>query len=291
MSQARLYVGFMLEYGLPVFQPSHVDIMMFVQMLVNSRKTIGTIKNYLSGAKSFIAERGGDPGPFSNHMVINFVKGLKRDSSHIPRQAVVIPVPIMNRICQLLTSISPQGEVIAAAILFAFTTMLRQCHIFYTKHGQMHIIRRGDLELKGDVAIVTVRSSKTTGRAHTSYIPIHAAPASPLCPFRALRNALALVPGNRHQPIFLDPSTSSLFPAGYGNLMLRSALTAVGFKGAAHASFHSLRRTSAQVCAKAGVPIEHVKVHGMWRSAAISSYVPRPMIRTAKVITQRLVNN
>lgn len=290
-SQARAYTSFMIEYRLQVFHPTSTDIMMYVQLLVNSGKTIGTVKNYVSGAKLFVAERGGNAAPFSSHMLLNFIKGVNRHSSHVPQQAVSIPLPIITQSCQMLISMSSQGEVLAAAILFAYTTMLRQCHLFYTKTGHMHIIRRGDLELRRDLAIVTVRSSKTTGHSHTSLVQIDAAPSSPHCPVRSLRNAMSLVPAGRDWPIFLDPVTRRLITASHANLMLRLALSAVGFKESAQASFHSLRRASAQLCAKAGVPIQDLKTHGMWRSASISSYVPRPMLRTSKVISQQLVNN
>lgn len=280
-----------MEYDLHVFKPSPVDILLYVQLLVNSRKTVRTIKNYLSGAKLFVIERGGEASAFSHHMLSNFVKGVTRDSTHVPRQAIAIPTQTLTRACSFLMSSSDQGEIIAAAMLFAFTTMLRQCHMFYTPYGYMHIIKRGDVEFKGSKVLITVRSSKTTGRSHVTTIPIIASPSGPNCPVRALVRAFNIVPAGSHEPVFLDPVLRRPFPAAHANLILRSALSAVGFRGAVLASFHSLRRSSAQACIKAGLPLQDVQTHAMWRSAAVSSYVPREMINTAQVLTTRLANN
>lgn len=285
-----MFIAFMIEYQLQVFAPSHVDILLYIQLLVNSHKTIGTIKNYLSGAKLFVAERGGDISAFSNHMIANFLKGIARKDTHVPRQAVPIPTSIMLRACSALRSLSQEGEIIAATVLFAFATMLRQCHMFYTPHGYMHIIRRGDLLDKGDVIQVSVRSSKTTGRAHLSIIPVYPVPSGPICPVAAIRRALASVPAGAADPVFISPVTRTPFGAAYANLMLRAALTAVGFAGAQAASFHSLQRSSVQACAKAGLPLDEVKSHGLWRSSAVRSYLPPPLGSTSRALNSRLAN-
>lgn len=281
----------MLEYDLSMFQPSVVDLLLYVQLLVNSNKTVGTIKNYLSGAKLYILEHGGSPAAFSHHMLINFIKGISRRTSHVPRQAVALPTAIMVRSCVVLRSLSVEGEIIAAAVLFAFTTMLRQCHLFYTPHGYMHLIRRGDVRDNGETFLISVRSSKTTGATHLSVIPVHAVPHSAACPVQALRSALALVPAAPSDPIFLDPNTRRPFGAAHANLLLKWALTSIGFAGASSASFHSLRRSSAQACVRAGLPLEEVQSHGLWRSSAINSYVPRQLRCMSQAIKHRLANN
>lgn len=291
MSQARIYISFMIEYHLEVFTPTHVDIMLYTQLLVNSNKTLRTIRNYLSGAKLFVAERGGAVGAFSHHMVANFLKGFKRKTLHVPHQAVALQANTIRRLCSTLCSLSGEGEVLAASVLFAFTTMLRQCHMFYTPHGYMHIIRRGDLEHKHNSILVTVRSSKTTGCAHASVIPIHGAASGGMCPVQALRRALALAPGGPADPVFLQPGSGRPFTAARANLLLHTALAAAGFRGANLASFHSLRRSSAQACVKAGLPLEEVKAHGLWRSAAVCSYVPQPLLRTSRVLNAQLTNH
>lgn len=290
-SQARVYLAFMLAYGLDAFSPEPTDIIMYIQLLQNSDKTIGTIKNYTSGAKTFLLERGRPGEAFSHHTVTTFVKGLARKSSHVPRQAASIPVRMLLDSCMHLRAFSTEGEILAACVLVAFSTLLRQCHLVYTPHGHMHLIRRRDVVFRGGSMYFHVRSSKTTDSNHLTVIPIHAVGDAWACPVRACRTAMTLVPGPPGAPIFLDPRTGLALHASRANTLFRLALGAAGFEGAPLASLHSLRRTGAQVCAKAGLHIDKVKDHGLWRSGGIRAYVPKHITDTPEALSASLSNN
>lgn len=292
LSQARIFLSFMLEYGLDYRDPSPVDVLMYVQLLKNSGRTMGTIKNYLSGAKLYLMERGFSGASFSHHMVVTFLKGVDRVSTHVVTQAVPVPTNYIINACVLLRSLSPEGEIIAASILFAFATMVRQCHLFYTAHGHGHLIPRGDVEIRHGCLHVYVRSSKTTNARNVSVIQVYTVSDPKACPVLAYRRALHLCPGGPHDVLFKDPRTGLAFNAARANLMFKSALAAAGFKGASGASFHSLRRSSAQLCAQSGVPLDQVQRHGMWRSSGIRSYVSNnPSSATAKVISDTMSSN
>lgn len=177
----------MLEYGLDASAAMQVDIMLYIQLLVNSNKTVGTIRNYISGAKLYVAERGRRTESFGHYMVTTFLKGVERHSNRAPCRAVSLPTSVIRRACRALRSFSPGGEIMAAAVLFAYATMLRQCHLFYTLHGHMHLIARVDLDFAPTALIVTVRSSKTTTKRHASIIPIYRASDPEACPVLATR--------------------------------------------------------------------------------------------------------
>lgn len=281
----------MLAYDLDVLKPEPTDIIMYVQLLQNSNKTIGTIKNYVSGARTFLLERGCPGEAFLHHTVTTFIKGLARKSSHVPRQAVPIPVRTLLDACRHLRAISTEGEILAACVLLSFSTLLRQCHLVYTPHGHMHMLRRRDVALRGRSMYIHVRSSKTTGRHHLTVIPVHPAEEAQACPVRACRAAMALVPGTPDSPLFLDPRTGRALSASRANALFRLALGAAGFGGAQLASLHSLRRTGAQVCAKAGLHIDKVKDHGLWRSGGVRAYLPKQITGTPEVLTAALSNN
>lgn len=272
-SQARIFIGFMLEYGLDYTHPTPVDLLMYIQLLKNSRRTPGTIKNYLSGAKLYLMERGFPGSSFVHPMVLTFMKGADRLSTHVLTQAVPVPTSFIVKACVLLRELSVEGDIIAASILFAFASMVRQCHLFYTPHGHGHLIPRQDVTIRHDSLEVSIRSSKTTNARNLSVIQICAVSDPKACPVLAYRRVLRLSPGGPHDVLFKDPRSGQAFNAARANLMLKSALAAAGFGGAAGASFHSLRRSSAQACARSGVPLEQVQRHGMWRSSGIRSYV------------------
>lgn len=291
-SQARIFLSFTLEYGLDYTQLSPVEVLMYIQLLKNSNKTPGTIKNYLSGAKLYLMERGFSGTSFMHPMVVNFLKGTDRLSTHVITQAVPIPTNFILKACALLRGFSSEGDIIASSILFAFATMVRQCHLFYTAHGHGHLIPRRDVTVKENVLFVSVRSSKTTNIRNVSVIEVRAVPDPKACPVQGYLRALRLSPGGPHDVLFKDPRTGLAFQAARANLMLKSALAAAGFRGASGASFHSLRRSSAQLCARSGVPLEQVQQHGLWRSSGIRSYLSSPTIsNTSQVISKDMSSN
>lgn len=288
LSQAKTFIAFMLAFGLHVFQPSVTDILMYIQLLRNSRKTVGTIKNYLSGAKAFIMERGYSGLSFIHPQVITFIKGAERNSDHVPQPAVAIPARTIVQACACLRGMSAEGEVVAACILFAFTTMLRQCHLLYTPHGRGHMLRRRDVAVGEDGMLVTVRSSKTTTRASVAVIPVQRASEAGSCPVQAYEHAIGLVPASSHAFLFLDPGSQRPLSVHRVNKLLRQVLAVSCFPAAASASMHSLRRSGAHVCARAGVPLDQLKRHGMWKSNAVKTYVPRDISGSPQALAAAL---
>lgn len=162
----------MLAYDLDPFSPTTTDIVLYVQLLKNSGKTPHTIKNYISGAKTFLQERSYPAEQFSDYLLTNFMKGVECYSDFIPTQAPPLPSTTIRDLCCVLRLMSREGIVIAAAVLFAYATMLRQCHLFYTPTGYQHMLTRADLKYEQGILYVTVRSSKTTDKSNVSIIPV-----------------------------------------------------------------------------------------------------------------------
>lgn len=291
ISQAKTFASFMLALGLDVFMPDATDILMYIQLLNNSGKTLGTIKNYLSGARTFLTERGHEGASFTHPQVVTFLKGVERHSGHMPQGAVPIPPRTIVQACMCLREASAEGEVVAACVLFAFATLLRQCHLVYTPHGHMHMLQRRDITFKENTMLVRVRSSKTTTGRNVTVIPVQRAPEARACPVEACWRAIELVPSSDHSYIFLDPRSGRPLSAPRANAMFREALAMVGFKGAVLASLHSLRRSGAHVCARAGLPIDQVKRHGLWKSNSVKTYLPKEISGTPGVLMGALVGD
>lgn len=291
LSQAKTFMSFMLALNLEVFNPKVTDILMYIQLLFNSKKTLGTIKNYLSGAKAFLLERGFSGHSFVHPQIVTFLKGVERHSDHVPQPAVAIPPGIIIRACKRLRDTSAEGEVAAACVLFAFTTLLRQCHLVYTPNGYMHMLQRRDVLVTGEGMLVSGRSGKTTTRRSVNIIPVYRASQPGACPVLAFQHALRLAPGPLSACLFLDPNSGRPLSAPRVNAMFREALAGAGFRGAAAASLHSLRRSGAHVCARAGLPIDQVKRHGMWKSNAVKTYLPKEMSGTPQALADALTHD
>ena len=76
---------------------------MYVQYLANLHKNIRSVKNYVSGAKSYVRHVAGDCSPFDSYVLTNLIKGVARLSSHVPSPACTEPL------LQCLSSASVQG--------------------------------------------------------------------------------------------------------------------------------------------------------------------------------------
>lgn len=290
VSQAKIYLAFMLAHDIDPFRPSLPEVIMYVQLLKNSGKTPRTIKNYLSGAKTFLQERGYQCVVFNDYVVNNFMKDVERDSDFIPTQAPPIPVNVIRQLCVALRARSLEGVVVAAGVLFAYATMLRQSHLFYSLTTYQHMITRSDVHENNGVLYVKVRSSKTTSRSSLTILPVYSLTDPIVCPVTALRDVIRLTPALSRATLFLDPATGAAVTASRAMTLFRLGLRQVGFPGADSASFHSLRRTGVQICARAGVAVDDVKAHGLWKSDAIRAYMPRKVQQTSCALAKDLLN-
>ena len=101
---------------------------MFTQSLANSHSNVGSVKNYLSGAKTFVRHIGGDTTPFDSPI-------LARLSHHIPSSPLVMTAPDVRRCADDLRACGPLGVVARGAMLFAVATFLRQSNFLVGGRG------------------------------------------------------------------------------------------------------------------------------------------------------------
>ena len=146
--QAKAYLTFMIASALAPLTPSVLQILLYVQFLANSFKTVPTVKNYLSGAKSFLTQQGCDIQQFSSPLITNLFKGLARLSTHVPIQAPPLHIHDIKRVCDLLAALDNSARVARAAILIGFATFLRQSNLLLTPGpARHHYHRRGDIQV------------------------------------------------------------------------------------------------------------------------------------------------
>lgn len=62
--QAKMYIKFMLAYQFNFLAPSIAQLAMYTTFLGNSYSSPATIKNYMSGAKAWVYEHGGNLNGF-----------------------------------------------------------------------------------------------------------------------------------------------------------------------------------------------------------------------------------
>ena len=273
--QTKAYLTYMVANNRHPYEPSVLDILLYAQFLANSLKSPASVKNYISGAKTFLQQQGASVAPFSSPLLINLFKGITKLSAHIPIPAPVIDLPRLKHMCDILAVMDPDASTARTAILLGFTTLLRQSNLLpATIRGQDHCIRRRDCVLEDHTLWVTINSSKTIYEpSKRVVIPVRACP-SKYCPVNAWLQYIHRVPLDPDAPaLMLSPSAP--LTAQKLNAYMRVTLGALALPDADKVTVHSLRRSGAQAAAANGASREHLMIHGTWATSAINSYVPQ----------------
>ena len=277
----------MLKASKNPFHPDIVTLLHYVQLLANSL-TPNTVKNYLSGAKTFVQNSGGNTAVFSSHQLHSLMRGVTRLSTHVSTQAPYIEPHYIKLMCDFLWSLGPDARIARAAILFAYVTFLRQSNCLYTTTGLAHLITRDEVRPAPYGLAVSVRSTKTLSITGRTIIPIQRSLDSPYCPVAALLAARAATPAPPMAPLFISSTGRPLTPHGVTTLM-RVALTALGHPAATSATVHSLRRSGARGVAGEGEDPDSVMAHGTWKGRSVFTYVPRELFTSVPKTMSKLL--
>ena len=274
--QAAAYVAFCLKADKEPLHPDLSSILHYIQLLGNSFKSLTSVKNYLSGAKTFIRTSGGTTHVFASPAITDLLRGLNRLSTHTTLQAPPVSTSQLRGLFDVLWTIGPEARIARAAILFAYVTFLRQSNFVLTPTASAHLLSRGDIRPVAYGLAVHVGSTKTLHPGSGVIIPIHRVPNSRYCPVAAVIAARSAVPAPLSAPLFLTSKGRPLTAYGLTGIM-RSGLAAAGHPSPGLITLHSLRRSGAQAAALAGEGQDQLMTHGTWTGPSLYTYVPRPL--------------
>ena len=277
--QATAYISFMLRYGRNPMTPTLNDFLMYVQCLANSLRDVRSVKNYLSGARTYITTAGGDPSRLNSPMLSVMLRGVARLSTHTPDPAPALSATYVRQLCDLLAMGGPDGRVLKAALLFGTATLLRQSNFLpqsIAGHGP-HLIRRRDVDRTPAGLQVRVNTSKTVWHPSRAWtLEVHKIHNSSYCPVAACHEAWRLAPASPNSLLFLSPTSGYPLTAPGLAAAMRAGLRTLGACDADRVSVHSLRRTGAHLADRAGATLPDLMHHGSWTSSAVRAYLPAP---------------
>lgn len=225
------------------------------------------------------------------------LRGLRRKKGHTPRQAAPLSPHILRKLYFLLDFTKPADVVMWALLLVAFFTMSRKSNLVTTgkeKFNPKKQLSRADILVGRRGLIVLFRWSKTNQfRARVHMVPVLAIPGSVLCPVRAYRRMLEMVPGDDSLPAFFLKAGESALPVTYFLLQkfIKTGVAKLGLEPGLFSS-HSLRRAGATWAFKSDVPGELIKSHGDWASECYLRYLELSMedrVVVAKRMTGSIV--
>lgn len=251
---------------------------MYAQYLTNTYPSPQTVRNYMSGARTWVCEHGGSILNFDSHDVSQLLKGFVKRSEHVPARAFPLSSNHILRICKVVLENWSFPKSIVPCIVIGFKCFLRASNLLSPSSndwGGPHTLLARDVVVCDTGLRVSVRSTKTKWDNSATVIHLPEEPGSCICPVAAWTRYYQLV-----RPWFLGPA---FLLDDHTPLTSRHVVGAMRFALAddkdldsARISMHSLRRGAAQHAAENGVPLDEIKSMGMWKSnAGIKPYLDK----------------
>lgn len=275
-TQARIYVTFAVHYGFDPRFPSSTDVCMYTQFLKNSYSAPTTVKNYQSGAKTWIAEHGGNLVPFSSFEYNQLSAGLTKRSQHVPTRAVPLSWEHLRVIASFLDHTPSFPLSAKPCLLIGYHTFLRSGNLLsptMSAWGGAHTILARDIIVCDQGLRISIRSTKTKTDPTpvSTIIPWQNDPL--MCPVAAWIKYQHKIKPWILGPAFLTDVGLPLTPRHLVGFM-RLALQDYKDLPPGRISMHSLRRGVAQNAVASGLSLDQIKHLGMWRSdSGVSPYL------------------
>lgn len=191
-------------YRVPYLEPSITHACMFTQYLANKDTAPNTVKNYISGARTWIEEHGGNNSAFQSPQCGRLTKGIVKNSAHIPMQASPLEPRHLKIICEFLDA-SPLASLgVKPALLIGYPCFFRASNLFASSMAAWagpHSLLAGDIRPKEDPLTVLIRSTKTLDRSQPINFTIPKAEDPSLCPLLAWNRYYRII-----QPWALGPA-------------------------------------------------------------------------------------
>lgn len=174
--QAHLYLTFAVLYDVPYLSPNPVHLCMFSQFLANKFQSMSSVKNYISGARTWIIQHGGDTNSFAGYDQSMMMKALTKDSNHVPSRAYPLSLEHIAKIVAYLDKGRNVPLCIKPCILIGFSCYLRASNLMYNSSlavfDNSHALLAKHIVDSGSFLKVYIMSTKTRRAPYTLCIPL-----------------------------------------------------------------------------------------------------------------------
>lgn len=266
--QAHCYITFAVLYNVPYLYPTPVHVCMFSQFLANKFHSVASVKNYISGARTWILELGGNTSAFTGHEQYMMVKAITKDSTHVPNRAFPLSLEHIIKIAAYLDKARNVPLCVKPCILIGFSCYLLASNLLAPTlcvFGGPHTLLAKNVVDYGSCLKLQICSTKTKRIPYSLCIP--SCDLTEICPVTARRRFKRLEAPNPNGPAFVFNGINSLTGTLVVKLM-RDALSDDETINVQQISMHSLRRGAAQQAAKMGSSYSDIMLRGGWASAS-----------------------
>lgn len=249
---------------------------MYAQYLKNLHPSPQTIKNYISGAKTWIADHGGVIQSFLSRELEQLTKGFVKHSEHVPRRAPPLSVQHLILIADYVCCHPSVPCGVLPCIVIGYKCFLRSSNLLSPSMevwGGPHTLLTRDFELRGDSLFISIQSTKTKSNSQPEIFSLELESDTRICPVTFWRKYNDIIKPWILGPAFLTDNNLPLTPRHLVGVM-RAALSSCKDIDPGRVSMHSIHRGAAQDAAQKGLSLSHIKTLGLWKSdAGIKPYL------------------
>lgn len=264
---------------------------MYAKFLGNSFASPASVKNYLSGAKSWVTHHCGNPSAFLSQEAAEVVKYIASNSKHIPMPAYPLTTGDLKTICEFLDTRPCVPPAIKACILVGFSSFLRASNITsptLQTWGGVHTLRVCDIIDNNAGLDLVVHSTKTFTCNKPIILRVLPVDNPTLCPVNSWRRYKDSVKPWELGPAFMLNAAVPLTTRPVVEIM-RLALASAGHPSYHLVSMHSLRRGGAQLAANAGANDDALMMHGTWKTkSGLKPYINQHQSIVPQIIAESL---
>ena len=242
-----------------------------------------SVTNALSSVQRLHSDLGADTSAFHSPLLARWRRALPLTFGQATQAAPPLPLPLLERLCELARGMGPEGEIVAALLAVCFFTMARLSSLLGDSARRFDSDRlptQGDLRSVEGGYLLNLKWSKTRQQlGGGEWLPLVARKHSAACPvggLSRLRQLLHLLPASA--PLFAQPPSATGQGGPVRHLTMSSArrwlhslLWALGEGGKGY-TFHSFRRGACTLAFARGCQLSDIKLLGGWRSDAVNLY-------------------
>lgn len=264
--------------------------MMYIQFLKNSFASQVSVKNYVSGAKTWVLQHKGAPNSFESIEVKQMLTAVDVTSTHVPSPAYPLTADHVKLVCDYIDLHSNIPAAVKPCILIGYTAFLRSCNLLSPSTLNWfgpHTLLVSDITFSDDGLMIFLRSSKSFNSRESKVVQVKRVQNTRYCPVHAWSDYKYSVNPCPIGPAFMVDDYTPLVTRNVVDVLnaaLRQFLP-VNTK----VSMHSLRRGGTQTAANQGAPNEHLMRHGTWKSSkGLKYYLPKQKNSVPNIIANSL---
>lgn len=274
--QVRKYLEFIGDFAethspLPCPSP---QVALYATWLARKLK-YSSVLNYLSGLNNFLRQNGSPPITYTDYEISSTLRGIRRERSFAPRQALPLLPAMLRRMLSFITS-NPGHVAWRAALLCSFRALLRKCQVTLSDSSLL----RKDFKFYPWGLLISIRRSKTIQfRERVLQVPVARCPDTSICAVHWTKIHFDQVPAPPDSMAFLFPlpdGGSTPLPYPYYQATLKHFAARAGMDPD-EVSSHSLRRGGCTFLSMTGASLEELRARGDWSTDTVFTYLKTPL--------------